>query len=100
MKGSRMTTLYKPIPIPKGGIIPDRTPGSYVYSEFYGVARWDGHKWCAASPGIPAINFNTVGWVLLVPIEVEKEQDCWPDFSQSPPEQIVMSRLVTPWEAA
>lgn len=96
-----MTMIYKPVLIetaeqaealPEGAFAthPDSLPLELSHDEEVGVTGYGiGTDLLFAE--------DLVGWTALVPIEAEEERDYWPDFSQSPPDQIVVTRLVTPW---
>lgn len=57
------------------------------------LGSWEG-------PGDAMQNAEMVGFTALVPIEADEERQQWPDTSQSPPEELIIARLVTPWEEA
>ena len=59
--------------------------------------------WCTdetSDDGSPFLvpHVGMVGDTALVPIEAKEERQQWPDTSQSPPDELIIARLVTPWE--
>ena len=98
-----MTTLFKPVLIESAAQAEALPEGAIMFLPA------GPYVWTARDPGGEFLDHYGRPWhfentqddepfTALVPIEAEEERQQWPDTSQSPPEELIIARLVTPWE--